>query len=183
MGLFAYLGSKILVLGGLAFCQTIFIAAVILIGFQSPTPELMSWSFGMSITSFLTLFTSMSLGLMVSSSVKNSSQANSSLPLLLIPQIIFSGVLFKMEGMGKYISWLMLSRWSVGAYGALVDVNGLVPPTILLIDGTEIKPPFEGSLVYEPTWENLLLNWVVLLLHGIIYLGVAFWQQKRKDIF
>jgi len=182
LGLFAYLGSKILVLGGLAFCQTILIAAVILIGFQSPTPELMPWSFGMSITSFLTLFTSMSLGLMVSSSVKNSSQANSSLPLLLIPQIIFSGVLFKMEGMGKYLSWLMLSRWSVGAYGALVDVNGLVPPPIIFVGG-EIKPPFEGSPVYEPTWENLLLNWVVLLLHGIIYLGVAFWQQKRKDIF
>ena len=163
LGLFAYLSSKMLVLGGLAFLQTILIAAVILIGFQSPTPELMPWSLSMGITSFLTLFTCITLGLMVSSTVKNSTQANSALPLLLIPQIIFSGVLFKMEGIGKYISWLMLSRWSVGAYGALVDVNGLVPPPTIFFDGTEIKPPFEGSPVYDPTWENLLLNWGVLL--------------------
>ena len=180
LGLFAYLGSKILVLGGLALLQTILISVVIILGFKAPEPELISWFLGIFITSFLTLFTCMNLGLMISASVKNSSQANSALPLLLLPQIIFSGVLFKMEGLGEYISWLMLSRWSVGAYGALVNVNEMVPKAP---DGNPLPDlPFAGSDVYNLSWENLSLNWGILLLHTIIYIAATLWLQKRKDI-
>ena len=123
-----------------------------------------------------------SLGLMVSAAVTNGSQANSALPLLLIPQIIFSGVLFTMEGAGKLISWLMISRWSIGIYGILVNINKLVPAPMVFMDGTEIKPPFEGSPVYESTGGNLLLNILILLLHSLTYLTVTYILQKRKDI-
>jgi len=183
LGLFSYLGSKLLILSGLALLQTILISVVILIGFKSPEPQLISWQLGLAITTFLTLLTSISLGLMVSSLVKNSSQANSTLPLLLLPQIIFSGVLFKMEGVASKISWLMLSRWSIGAYGSLVNVNAMVPKPAQLPDGSLMTLPFEKTPVYDATWENLGLNWGVLLLHTAIYLGVTFWAQKRKDIF
>ncbi|MEA5596675.1 ATP-binding cassette domain-containing protein [Rivularia sp. UHCC 0363] len=183
LGLFAYLGSKLVILAGLALLQTVLISLVILVLFKSPQPEFISWILGLSTATFLTLFTSMSLGLLVSAVVKNSSQANSALPLLLIPQIIFSGVLFKIEGIGKIISWLMLSRWSVGAYGALVNINAMVPAAIKLPDGTTAAQPFEPTPVYDATWENLLLNWGVLGLHALVYLTVTFWLQKRKDIF
>jgi ABC-type multidrug transport system permease subunit len=127
LGLIPYLGSKIFILSGLALLQSLLMSLVILIFFKSPTPELIPWALGLAITTFLTLVTSMSLGLLVSAIVKNSSQANSALPLLLLPQIIFSGVLFKMEGIASKLSWLMLSRWSVGAYGSLVNINAMVP--------------------------------------------------------
>jgi ABC transport system ATP-binding/permease protein len=178
----AYLGSKVLVLSGLAFLQTLLISLVILISFKSPPSNLIPWFLGLGITNFLTLLTSISLGLMVSSCVKNITQANSALPILLLPQIIFSGVLFNMERIGKYISWLMLSRWSIGAYGILVNVNKMVPEPIILFDGTKITQPFEGSPVYEANPTNLFLNWGILLLHSIIYLAIAFLTQKRKDI-
>ena len=181
LGLFPYLGSKVLILGGLAVLQSLLMALVILIGFKSPTPDLISWPVGLTITSFLTLFTSMSLGLLVSASVKDSSQANSALPLLLLPQIIFSGVLFKMEGIARIFSWLMLSRWSVGAYGSLVNVNAMLVQTTLP-DGSKPPLPFD-KVVYEATWHNLSLNWVILLLHAAVYLTATFWIQKRKDIF
>ncbi|MCP2727824.1 FHA domain-containing protein [Limnofasciculus baicalensis] len=183
LGLFAYLGAKGAILGGLALIQTILIAIVILIGFKSPSTDLISWSLGLGITTFLTLFTCMSLGLMVSAIVKNASQANSALPLLLLPQIIFSGVLFKMEGIGSKISWLMLSRWSVGAYGTLVNVNAMVPQPTKLPDGSTIPLPFEATPVYEHSWGNLGLNWGILLLHLAVYFTVTWVVQKRKDIF
>ncbi|MEO1187228.1 MAG: ABC transporter permease, partial [Cyanobacteria bacterium J06636_27] len=66
LGLFAYLGSKLIILAGLALVQTILISVVILVLFQSPQPEFISWILGLSITTFLTLLTSMSLGLLVS---------------------------------------------------------------------------------------------------------------------
>ncbi len=182
LGLFAYLGSKISVLGALAVVQSLLISLVILIGFKSPKPDLMPWVLGLPITIFLTLMTSISLGLMVSSVVKNITQANSALPLLLLPQIIFSGVLFEMEGLAKYFSWLMLSHWSISALGALVNVNKMVSDPIILFDGTKITQPFEGSPVYEATSANLGKSWLMLILYAFVYLGIAYALQKRKDI-
>ncbi len=184
LGLGAYLGSKAIVLGLLALGQTALITGTILLGFKPPEPELISWSLGLSITTFLSLFTCMSLGLLISALAKNSAQANSTLPLLLLPQIIFSGVLFKMEGVAEKISWLMLSRWSVGAYGALVNVNAMVPDPEKYIDyyGERIPLPFDPTPIYDATWQNLASNWGFLLLHTGIYLGLTLWVQKRKDI-
>ncbi|WP_445635763.1 Maltooligosyl trehalose synthase [Nostoc sp. DSM 114161] len=183
LGLFAYLASKVAILSVLAGLQTLLMTAVIFLFFKSPQPELISWQWGLIITTFLTLVTSFSLGLFVSAFVKNTSQANSALPLLLLPQFIFSGVLFKMEGIASKVSWLMLSRWSVGAYGTLVNLNQLVPEPIKLPDGSTLPQPFEPTPVYEATWSNLSLNWSILCLHAFIYLAMTFYLQKRKDIF
>lgn len=178
----AYLSSKVLVLSGLATLQTLLISLVIIFGFKSPEATLLPWILGLWVTNFLTIFAAINLGLMISAGVKNITQANSAFPLLLLPQIIFSGVLFDMTGVGKYLSWLMLSRWSIGAYGILVNVNNMVPEPIVLFDGTEVSQPFEGSPVYNATWGNLFLNWGILLLHAAIYLVTTYFLQKQKDI-
>ena len=183
LGLWPYLNSKLFVLGSLALLQTLLMTGAILLGFQHPEPDLISWPLGLGITTFLTLFASLSLGLMVSAVAKNSAQANSTLPLLLLPQIIFSGVLFKMEGAASKLSWFMVSRWSVGAFGALVDVNAMVPEEEILnfYTGEPIPMPFDPTPVYDPTWQNLAVNWGMLLLHAAIYLGLTWCWQKRKD--
>jgi len=187
LGILSYLSSKYLVLWGLALTQSILISIVIFICFKSPNPDLFSWQFGVIITTFLTIITSQSLGLMISAAVKNINQANNSLPILLIPQIIFSGVLFNMTGIGKYISWLMLSRWSIGAYGILVNVNKMIPELEGSITAFDLEPidcplPFEASPVYNYTGGNLFLNWVVLLIHILVYALITFFLQKKKDI-
>ncbi|WP_339384843.1 hypothetical protein [Tychonema sp. LEGE 06208] len=41
---------------------------------------------------------------------------------------------------------------------------------------------FEKSAVYEPTWQNLALNWGILGVHAAVYLTVTLLLQKRKDI-
>jgi ABC transport system ATP-binding/permease protein len=178
LNLNAYLGSKFGVLGLLTIGQTFLMMVMIQIGFQTPIHMMFPWSIGVMLTTFLTLLTSVNLGLMVSALVKNISQANSALPLLLIPQIIFSGVLFKSEGIARLLSWLTLSRWSIGAYGTLTDINGLIPAAIG--DGN-LPRPFSPTDVYDPTFPNLLLNWLMLLLHSAIYLGIAWRLQKQKD--
>jgi hypothetical protein len=74
--------------------------------------------------------------------------------------------------LSKFFSWLTISRWSIGGYGAILDINALIPKPVKLYEQ-----------LYEPSWENLCLNWGVLLLHGVVYLILTFWIQKRKDIF
>jgi ABC transport system ATP-binding/permease protein len=182
LGLLPYLGSKLFVHASLALIQALVITAVILISFRSPELDLLSWPIGCSITSYLTLISSVCMGLMISALVKNTNQANNVLPLIFLPQIVFSGILFKLKGLSNILSWFMLSRWSVGAYGILANVNGMVPeqPKILGVAPTPL--PFEPTPMYDVTWENLGLNWGMLCLHSFVYTGIAIWQQKRKDI-
>lgn len=186
LGLFAYLSSKVFTLAGLAVLQSLLITVVILIGFQfpskpsfipAPIPDIVPWGLGTFITTFLTIVTAFSLGLMVSASVNNSSQANSALPILFLPQIIFSGVLFDIGGAGRYTTWLMLSRWSIGAYGSLASVNSLVPPAYKDV----LKRPKMFGDPY-PSWQTVAINWGILLLHTLIYLSITLWLQKRKDV-
>ncbi|WP_013320416.1 FHA domain-containing protein [Gloeothece verrucosa] len=186
LGLLAYLGSKVLSLGALAILQSVLITLVVLICFKAPSSPtlLVPWPVGVFITTFLTLMAAISLGLMVSASVKNITQANSALPILLLPQIIFAGVLFSMKGVSKFLSWLMIGRWSVGAYGTIIDLNFLIPPNPETTDvGGSYKLPLERSDVYAVTWDNLAKNWGILLLHITVYLLITYWLQKRKDVF
>jgi ABC transport system ATP-binding/permease protein len=185
LGLFTYVGSKLLTLGGLAAIQSCLISAIVLICFAHPDPiaELspLNWYIGLPITTFLSIFAATCLGLMVSASVKNSSQANSALPLLLLPQIIFAGVLFGLDkvAVGQVISWFTIGRWSIGAYGTLIDLNLLTPTKNEVMDFTQVM---KSSAVYDTTWQNLGLNWGMLLLHSVVYIGVTIWLQKRKDL-
>ncbi|PSB49272.1 ATP-binding cassette domain-containing protein [Chamaesiphon polymorphus] len=187
LGLFAYVGSKLLTLGGLAIAQTILISAIVFLCFQQPEPvaELapINWWLGMPITTFLSILDAVCLGLMVSASVKNSAQANSALPLLLLPQIIFAGVLFGLDKVpiGRFVSWLTISRWSIGAYGTLIDLNILIP-TSKNDAGIDFSQMMKPSSVYDTNWQNLSLNWGMLIFQSVFYLGVTIWLQKRKDL-
>jgi ABC transport system ATP-binding/permease protein len=182
LGLLPYLGSKILVRSGIAIVQTSLLVMAISIAFPSPISHLIPWTIGLFITNFCTLISSICLGLLLSTFVTNENEANNSLPLIMIPQIIFSGVLFDLDGISTQISWLMLSRWSVSAYGTLVDVNAMIPGSIIIPGQPPIPQPIQPNLIYAPTWEKLGLDWGALLLSAMIYLVIALYLQKHKDV-
>jgi ABC transport system ATP-binding/permease protein len=182
LGLLPYLGSKILVRSGIAIVQTSLLVMAIAIAFPAPISPLLPWAVGLFITNFCTLISSICLGLLLSTFVTNENEANNSLPLIMIPQIIFSGVLFDLDGISTQISWLMLSRWSVSAYGTLVDVNAMIPSAIIIPGQPPIPQPIQPNLIYAPTWEKLGLDWGALLLSAMIYLVIALYLQKRKDV-
>ncbi|MEL6779773.1 MAG: ATP-binding cassette domain-containing protein [Cyanobacteria bacterium J06597_16] len=182
LGLFAYLGSKMLIWLGIAALQSVLMVAVVLLAFEPPASALIPWGLGLGITNFLTILASVSLSLTISSLVKTENAANNLLPLIMIPQIIFSGVLFELSGISQQLSWLMISRWSVGAYGSLVDINAMVPEPVTLPDGNMLEQVFSTTATYDATWGNLALSWGVLCLHILLYLSATLWLQKRKDI-
>ena len=169
LGLVPYIGSKILIRGGIALIQAIAISISVLILFTSPDSHLISWPIGLVITTFLTLIASTSLSLMISACVKDSKQGINILPLVMIPQIIFSGVLFQLDGLSQIVSWFMLSRWSVGAYAILAKVNEVTAPN--------------NNEIYQTAWSNLLLNWGMLVVTILVYLVITVIVQKRKDVF
>lgn len=181
--LLPYFASKLLIRGALALAQTFLITLVVLVVFDAPESDLIPWWLGFTITTFLTLLASTSLSLMLSAFVKTENEGNGILPLIMIPQIIFSGVLFNLEGWSSKLSWLMLSRWSIGAYGSLADVNSMAPQPNPILTQEIINDIFKATPVYDTTWQNLGLNWGILLAHTSIYTLVALIIQRRKDIF
>jgi ABC transport system ATP-binding/permease protein len=171
-----YLGAKLFSLGLLAVVQATIIAHVISQLFTAPESPLMQWELGLGIVSGFTLLASLSLGLCVSTIARNSAQANTALPLLLIPQIVFSGTLFKLDGVARLLSTLTISKWSIVGFGSLADINSLV----MRMPGQELQFPF--STIYDKSWENLVLSILVLSIQTVAYLGIAMWCQKHKGI-
>lgn len=182
LGLFAYVGSKVVIWVGIAALQSVLMVVAIALAFKAPTSPLISWELGVGVTNFLTVLASASLSLAISALVATENAANNLLPLIMIPQIIFSGVLFELGGISQKLSWLMMSRWSVAAYGSLVNINAMIPQPVMLPDGSLLEQVFSPSSVYSATWSNLGLNWGVLCVHILVYLSATLWLQKRKDI-
>jgi ABC transport system ATP-binding/permease protein len=74
----------------------------------------------------------------------------------------------------------MLSRWSIRAYGTVININKLLPEAMQ----TKVLEdmPFLTGVTYEQTFGNLAINWLILLAHTSVYLSITAWLQKRKDI-
>lgn len=78
------------------------------------------------LTLFLIMFASDALGLLISSIVKKDELASKLAPYILIAQLLFSGVLFDLEGGASILSGIMISRWGMEALGSICDLNNRV---------------------------------------------------------
>ena len=81
------------------------------------------------ISIFFIMMASDALGLLISSIVKKDELAGKLAPYILILQLLFSGVLFELEGGGNILSAIMISRWGMEALGSICDLNN-IPTTI-----------------------------------------------------
>lgn len=129
----------------------------------------------MLITMTLTIFSSASIGLVVSSVSKNSDKAMTTAPFLLIIQLLFSGILFKLKDMTEKISYITVSRWSVAALGTMSDLNSLE----MAIKGM----PHEAEDIYEYTVSNIFTSWSVLAGFVVVcfVLCVVLLRNVSKD--
>ncbi len=126
--LFPYVGSKILVTGVLDIIQTALLISVVSIMLGTPQTGMQisaSPMLELFITTYLTMFSATCLGLLVSSIVSNSDQAISIAPLLLIPQILFSGIIVDLEGIIEQISYIISCRYACVAYCTTANINNI----------------------------------------------------------
>lgn len=77
------------------------------------------------LTTYLTMFSATCIGLLVSAAVNDPSQATSAAPILLIPQILFSGIIVDLEGVVDAISHIVSCRYACIAYCTTSDINNL----------------------------------------------------------
>ncbi|WP_323378899.1 FHA domain-containing protein [Streptomyces smaragdinus] len=126
----AYLMSKVLVLGMITVLQGVLIGALGLTTRDLPEKKLIvSPLIDITIAVIALGLTSMMIGLIISALVKTAEKTMPLLVMFAIIQVVFTGALFPLFGTAgvEQVAWLMPSRWAVGAMGAVVDLNTLMP--------------------------------------------------------
>lgn len=116
------------------------------------------------ITLFLIVFAADALGLCISCIVKNEQLASQMSPYILILQLLFSGVLFAMEGVASKVSALMLSRWGMEALGSISNLNEL--PLRLQEEFPMIPHQADDAFLF--TGEHLKSVWLILLVFVVV---------------
>ena len=131
------------------------------------------------ITIFLIMYAADTMGLMISCFVKSEQLASQLSPYILIVQLLFSGVLFPMEGAASSVSALMLSRWGMEALGSTSNLNEL--PLRLQNDFPMI--PHEADEAFGYTVEHLQEVWLILTAFVIVPLliGTVCLYGVKKD--
>lgn len=131
------------------------------------------------ITVFLIMYAADTMGLCISCIVKNEQLASQLSPYILIVQLLFSGVLFAMEGAASAVSGLMLSRWGMEALGSISNLNDL--PLRLQAEFPMI--PHEADDAFLSTTGHLLMVWLVLMLFVLVplFLGNFALHGVKKD--
>jgi ABC-type multidrug transport system ATPase subunit/pSer/pThr/pTyr-binding forkhead associated (FHA) protein len=152
-----YLLSKVAVLSGLCLLQTLLLVGIVRlrIDFHLEAGDFVAFF----ITMLLTTLCGMLLGLALSAVATTNDQAMTLVPIAVLPQIVFSGLLGidSMEILGK----LMPSYW---AYGALGNVARL-----------PAHAPENHFDITAPT------AWIALLCIGIAYGLLSLWLLRRKE--
>lgn len=172
----SYMISKLVVQGLICAVQTVLILIIFYISVSNkvfPTNGVLlpSAHLEVFITMFLLTYASDAIALLISSIVKNSSTANTFIPIILIVQIVFSGVLFDLGDFMEKLAGIMISKWGIGALAATSRLNEsrlsmlMKNPEMTLKMGedmTRIKD------LYVATASNLVLIWFVLFMFVVV---------------
>jgi len=127
LGIFPYLGSKLFSLALIVTLQCVFMFALLKLLHFAGLMYLPGLFFGMGqlLLMILTGMVGIALGLFVSSVVKTSEVATSIVPLLLIPQILFCGLVGVPRGATRVLGTVMPVTWSFDGMKRLSTLDTL----------------------------------------------------------
>ena len=145
----AYLHSKALVLGLLCLLQAGMLTAAFCAITGAPNNVLINAPLELFVTLYLTMLAAMCLGLLISALFKNPDRAIAMAPLLIMPQILFSGLVFELSGATERISYAVTCRWAMEALGTTADLNSLD----LALYGEEVTVPQSEEVLHDQTIE------------------------------
>lgn len=121
------------------------------------------------ISILLLMYAADMMGLLISCLVKKEEAANVLAPYILIVQLIFSGILFTMEGLADKLSYVMISRWGMEALGSIARLNDLQ----LKIQMEVPTVPHDFEERFDATSEHLLHVWAILLIFSLVFVFVG----------
>lgn len=187
LSLRSYIVSKATVLGFMCLIQSFMLTGVFALLVGTPDSGILLPSFvELLITTFLTALAAAATGLFVSALFSNADRAMTVAPILLMPQILFSGIIFTLKGSTDIISYFTVCRWSMEGLGSTSDLNGLYEAEAeameqaAQIGGYKIINETDlTSDMYNATAEHILLVWGIMIVYIIAFLVLAKFSLKK----
>ncbi len=179
LGIIPYLLSKIAVLGVLCLLQSAVLILVVnaVASFHDGIFLPAFWE--VYITLALTSLAGLMVGLTISAVVPNNDRAVSFIPLILIPQVIFSGIIFPLKDVSlQFLGIFFAVRWSMAAMGSSLGLDSN------MLGGDKLFGTCSTCSTYHHDQQHLLLIWLALAVM-IVVLGLATafilkWKDKRR---
>ena len=183
IGIMPYLFSKIVVLGVLSLLQSAVL--VLFVNAKAPIQQgiFLPPTLEVYITMALSALAGLMLGLTLSAIAPNTDRAVSFVPLILIPQVIFSGILFKLntpflQGLGS----LFAIRWAMAGMGSSVGLHAnKLGVDNFAYKGTLFVSLHSSTAVPDATF-HLVLVWSILIVMIIVLGLVTALFLKLKDV-
>jgi ABC-type multidrug transport system ATPase subunit len=169
-----YLLSKFLVLGGLCLAQVVLWLVLIAVLFGFPDG---GGFFGFFCVGVATAISGVAVGLVISAAMPNPDRAMTVVPLVMIPQLLFSGAIIslaEMGGFGQAVSALFSGRWAFEGLGRLVD------PTDRFID---VQTGGPSSTISDRGFDGSAAGpFFALLLLTLAFGAIAAWLVSTRGL-
>ncbi len=184
LGILPYVFSKIAVLGVFALFQSAAILLIVQLFEPLQTSIFLPVLPEVYITLGLTALSGLLVGLAASAFAANEDTANSLLPFLLIPQLVFAGTEIPLTNWPLQIAATIFpSRWAMTALGSTIGLHSQVLGGDTLFGN---DPTFHGTLfsIYSQAdaMHRVLLAWAILVVIIVVLTGLICIGLKRKDV-
>ena len=184
LGIIPYMFSKIVVLASLCLLQTAILVIVVNFVVRFQQGIILPAIIEVYITMALTSLAGLMLGLVISATAPNTDRAMSFIPIILIPQVIFSGTIFAFKDwFTQILSTPFAARWAIAALGSSIGLHSDK------ISGDKLfgnNSTYHGTLFSTYTHANatnyLLTMWVVLGVMIVVLACATGIFLKRKDV-
>jgi ABC-type multidrug transport system ATPase subunit len=183
LGILPYIFSKVMVLGFLCLFQDALLVAMVNTVAPFSQGILLPAAFEIWITLWLTSLSGLMIGLVISAIAPTTDRAMNFIPIVLIPQVIFSGAIFPFKTWSTQIlAMLFTSRWSLGALGSTLGLHSDKLSGDKLLGTQDV---YCGTLfsIYTRAQavQHLLLMWKALGMMVILLICIVGIVLKLKD--
>lgn len=187
----AYLASKLVVLFLLNAVQSVLLAVCFSAMVGIPERSLvLSPMTEMTLSLLLTMYSTTCLGLLVSAVSPTRNVATSLLSILLVPQVVFSGAVFELEGITRAIANAIHAFWGTNSLAISFGMENLDMKAVVIERGVQkglefvADTPYEDYLASNPA--NLRASWIALTLLGtacaaLSYIALRLTATRYKD--
>jgi ABC-type multidrug transport system permease subunit len=180
LGIVPYMFSKIVVLGVLCLAQSFILVGLVQLKAPFQQGIILPPFLEIYVTMALTSLAGLMLGLLISATVANSDRAMSLIPVVLLPQVIFAGVIFSLDQPPalQILGAFFPARWAMAGMGSTVGLHG----DKLGADGFSYWGTLFSTFSQGAAAFHLLLVWFILVVMMLVLGFVIAWFLKKKDV-
>jgi len=184
LGIMPYMFSKLVVLGFLSIVQSLILLLVTDLIEPVHQGVFLPVNLEVLITFVLSSLAGLLVGLPISAVSSNNDSATSFIPIILLPQVVFAGVIIPLKDWPlQILAMIFPTRWAMIALSSSIGVHSEVTGKDSLLGS---DPSYHGTLFstfsQSEATQRILLAWVALgaiILLLLITIGMAL---KAKDV-